>query len=82
MKSYIDTLLIYTHWYEFSNYFWCLKWFWPIFCLKKSTNLNHSYLKYALVYENVKEEFLDYQVRYQTNLPQSNSIHEWFVFIQ
>ena len=29
--------------------FWCPKWFWEFFCHKKSTLLNHFYLKYALI---------------------------------
>ena len=29
--------------------FWRPKWFWQNYCHKKSTHLDHSYLKYALV---------------------------------
>ena len=29
--------------------YWCSRWFWQKFCHKKSTHLDHSYLKYALV---------------------------------
>ena len=29
--------------------FWCPNWIWQNFCHKKSTHLDHSYLKYALV---------------------------------
>ena len=32
----------------FFKRFWFPKWFWQNFCHKKSTHLNHSYLKYAL----------------------------------
>ena len=42
-KSYIDTLLIYTFWYEFSNVFVAQSDF-DKKNLKKTTHLDHSYL--------------------------------------
>ena len=46
--SCVDTLLIYAIWYEFSNDFDAQSDFGKFFVKKKSTNLDHSYLKYAL----------------------------------
>ena len=46
--SYIDSWLIYTLWYEFSNVFVAHSDFGKKKCHKKSTNLDHSYLKYTL----------------------------------
>ena len=45
--SYIDTFLIYTFWYEFSNVFSAQSDFGKK-NHKKSTHLDHSYLKYTL----------------------------------
>ena len=47
--SYIDTLLIYTLWYEFSNDFETQSNFRKGFVTKISTQLDHSYPKNALV---------------------------------
>ena len=56
-RSYTDTSLIYTLWYEFSYNFDAKSDFGKDFVTKKSTHLDHSYLKYALV----KDLFLSLQ---------------------
>ena len=43
------TLLIYTLIWILKR-FWFPKWFWLNFCHKKSTHLDHSYLKYTLTH--------------------------------
>ena len=45
----IDTLLIYTFWYEFSNDFDAQSDFGKDFVSEKLVSWNHSYLNYALV---------------------------------
>ena len=51
--SYTDTLLIYTLWYEFSNDCDAQS----VLCKqkfhKKSTHLDHSYIKYALIKSSI-----------------------------
>ena len=46
--SYIHTLLVSILWFEFSNNFDAKSDFGKIVVTKKSTHLDHSYLKYAL----------------------------------
>ena len=49
-RTYIDALLIYTLWYEFSHDLDAQSDFGKIFVKKKLVPRNHSYLKYALAY--------------------------------
>ena len=55
-----------SHW--IFKWFWCPKWFWQKVCHKKSTYLDHSYLKYAL--DSLKFS------------PFSISIRFWGVFVR
>ena len=68
--------------------FWWQKWFWQIFYHKKSTHLEHSYLKYALFFEakgqkvgrveNVPKNIFNCYIQYltfQKSFPQSHL--EW-----
>ena len=47
--SFIDISLVYTLWYEFSNDFDGQSDFGKNLVTEKSTHLDHSYLKYALI---------------------------------
>ena len=52
---YIDTLLMHTLRYEFSNDFDAQRYFGKIFVTKKPTHLDHSYLKYTLAHLQKKK---------------------------
>ena len=59
--NYIDTLFIYTLWYEFSNNFVAQNDFGKKKIHKKFTHLDHSYHKYTSVYWVDERYFLRFQ---------------------
>ena len=68
--SHIDTLLIYTFWYEFSADFYALSnWFWQHSCHKKLVPGTISFLKYALdslikMFEPKLQSYADFIAKY------------------